>query len=164
MKKKELVKTLMKRMEDFGYFPTFTNVKTFIKEYEKLAKPEPQKPVVPQFVADWIERRRKRGEYSLLDAMHLTAQSEDFRKWIMSSKHQEVFARAWLDGYEVEKEKLYTVKIKAVNQYLVKNPDEEFLGFLQSRLKSKFTRKELEVAGFEWVFDCEGIEIEEVEK
>lgn len=124
---------------------------------------EPQKPVVPQFVADWIERRRKRGEYSLLDAMHLTAQSEDFRKWIMSSKHQEVFARAWLDGYEVEKEKLYTVKIKAVNQYLVKNPDEEFLGFLQSRLKSKFTRKELEDAGFGWVFDCKGIEVEEVE-
>ena len=124
---------------------------------------ESQKPVVPQFVADWIERRRKRGEYSLLDAMHLTAQSEDFRKWIMSSKHQEVFARAWLDGYEVEKEKLYTVKIKAVNQYLVKNPDEEFLGFLQSRLKSKFTRKELEDAGFGWVFDCKGIEVEEVE-
>ena len=38
-----------------------------------------------------------------------------------------------------------------------------FLGFLQSRLRSKFTRKELEDANLGWVFDCEGIEIEEVE-
>lgn len=29
--------------------------------------------------------------------------------------------------------------------------------------KTKFTRKELEEADFGWVFDCEGIEIEEVE-
>lgn len=35
----------------------------------------------------------------------MTAQSEEFRKWIMSSKHQNVFARAWLDGYEIEKPK-----------------------------------------------------------
>lgn len=32
------------------------------------------------------------------------------------------------------------------------------------RFKTKFTRKELEEAGFGWVFDCEGIEVEEVEK
>ncbi|MCY7168806.1 DUF1642 domain-containing protein [Streptococcus gordonii] len=166
MNKKELVTIIRTEVllaksspERKGYIAGLEEAINIIEGFSN----EPQKPVVPQFVADWIERRRKRGEYSLLDAMHLTAQSEDFRKWIMSSKHQEVFARAWLDGYEVEKEKLYTVKIKAVNQYLVKNPDEEFLGFLQSRLKSKFTRKELEDAGFGWVFDCKGIEVEEVE-
>ena len=166
MNKKELVTIIRTEVllaksspERKGYIAGLEEAINIIEGFSN----EPQKPVVPQFVADWIERRRKRGEYSLLDAMHLIAQSEDFRKWIMSSKHQEVFARAWLDGYEVEKEKLYTVKIKAVNQYLVKNPDEEFLGFLQSRLKSKFTRKELEDAGFGWVFDCKGIEVEEVE-
>lgn len=66
-------------------------------------------------------------------------------------------------GYEVEREPKYTVKIKAVNQYLLRNTDEDFLGFVQSRLKSKFTRKELEEAGFGWVFDCPGMEVEEVE-
>lgn len=71
--------------------------------------------------------------------------------------------KAILDGYEVDKEKRYLVKIKAVEQYLVSIKDENFLGFLQSRLRSKFTRKELEQAGFGWVFDCPGIEIEEVE-
>lgn len=173
MNKKELVKTLMKRTEDFGYFPTFTNVKTFIREYEKLVKQEPQKPVVPQFVADWIEYCK----FTHVDLQHALlvgdvyfynyANQNDFSKlkeFLETENNQENFARAWLDGYEVEKEKLYTVKIKAVNQYLVKNPDEEFLGFLQSRLKSKFTRKELEDAGFGWVFDCKGIEVEEVEE
>ncbi|MFS8986314.1 DUF1642 domain-containing protein [Streptococcus gordonii] len=173
MSKKELVGTLMKRMEDFGYFPTFTNVKTFIKEYEKLAKPEQQKPVIPQFVADWI-KYCKFTNVNLQNALlvgdvyfYNYANQKDFSKlkeFLDTENNPELFARAWLDGYEVEKEKRYTVKIKAVNQYLVKNPDEEFLGFLQSRLKSKFTLKELEDAGFGWVFDCEGIEVKEVEE
>ena len=132
---------------------------------------EPQKPAVPQFVADWIERRRKRGEYSLLDAMHLTAQSEDFRKWIMSSKHQEVFARAWLDGYEVEEEKRYYVRFKGME-----SDDFNYLNFIKfqhawvlsslkidKKFRTEHTRKELEDAGFGWVFSCEGIEVEEVE-
>ena len=72
-------------------------------------------------------------------------------------------ARAWLDGYEVEEEKRYFVKLTAAEQYLVRVEDENFLGFLQSRLRSKFTRKQLEDADFGWVFDCPGIEIEEVE-
>ena len=65
-----------------------------------------------------------------------------------------------LDGFEIEKEKRYLVKLKAVDQYLVSAKDENFLGFLQSRLRFKFTRKELENLGFGWVFDCPGIEIE----
>ena len=172
MSKKELIKMLMERMQNFGYFPSFTNVKIFIQEYEKLAKPEPQKPVIPQFVVDWI-KYCKFTDVNLQNALlvgdvyfYNYANQNDFSKlkeFLKTENNQENFARAWLDGYEVEKEKRYTVKIKAVNQYLVKNPDEEFLGFLQSRLKSKFTRKELEDAGFGWIFSCEGIEAEEVE-
>ena len=77
-------------------------------------------------------------------------------------KNRKRLIEAILYGYEVEKEKRYLVKIKAVEQYLVSIKDENFLGFLQSRLRSKFTRKELEQAGFGWVFDCPGIEIEEI--
>jgi phage protein len=82
----------------------------------------------------------------------------------------ELFARAWLDGYEVEKEKRYLVKVKNVltrqgalnrnkksGRFIFSNPEENSL------YDTKFTRKELEDAGFGWVFDCEGIEIEEVE-
>lgn len=77
-------------------------------------------------------------------------------------KNRKRLIKAILDGYEINKEKRYLVKLKAVDQYLVSVKDEKFLGFLQSRLRSKFTRKELEDLGFGWVFDCEGIEVEEV--
>ena len=43
------------------------------------------------------------------------------------------------------------------------NPDENAVFFYSCRVYSKLTRKELEEAGFGWVFSCEGIEIEEVE-
>ena len=79
-------------------------------------------------------------------------------------KNRKRLIKAILDGYEVNKEKRYLVKLKVVDQYLVSVKDENFLGFLQSRLRSKFTRTELEEAGFGWVFDCPGIEIEEVEE
>lgn len=77
-------------------------------------------------------------------------------------KNKKRLIKAILDGYEVNKEKRYLIKLKAVDQYLVSIKDENFLGFLQSRLRSKFTRKELEQVGFGWVFDCPGIEIEEI--
>lgn len=78
-------------------------------------------------------------------------------------KNRKRLIKAILFGYEVEKGKRYWVKLKAVDQYLVSVKDEKFLGFLQSKLRSKFTRKELEDLGFGWVFDCEGVEVEEVE-
>lgn len=83
---------------------------------------------------------------------------------VLFVKNRKRLIKAILFGYEVEKEKRYLVKLKAVDQYLVSAKDEKFLGFLQSKLRSKFTRKELEDLGFGWVFDCEGIEIEEVEE
>lgn len=125
---------------------------------------EPGKVKVPQFVDDVIEGAREHSP-ELEDALHYACSngSQEFTEWYQKKSNRDLFARAWLDGYEVEKEKKYFVKIKAVDQYLVSVKDEDFLGFLQSRLRSKFTRKELEDANLGWVFDCPGIEIEEVE-
>ena len=141
---------------------------------------EREKVKVPQFVADQISFVKTNGlkfknTYGFYEEI---APSDDvyrvmyyifkesiadkgIRKWVVDNI--DTFARAWLDGYEVEEEKKYFVKLKAVDQYLVSVKDENFLGFLQSRLRSKFTRKELEDANLGWVFSCEGIEIEEVE-
>lgn len=127
---------------------------------------EREKVQVPQFVADWIEKIKK--ELSLREAMSQGYAPHEVDSWLREMDqdgaclNQELFARAWLDGYEVE-EKRYTVKIKAVDQYLVSAKDENFLGFLTSKLRTYFTRKELEDAGFGWVFDCPGMEVEEVE-
>ena len=135
-----------------------------LKDADKIRQ-ELNKPVIPQFVADWIEVCKEHLTSSLYLAMtpsFLKSNNQGIELTLWIKKNEETFARAWLDGYEVEKEKLYFVKITAADQYLVRVEDENFLGFLQSRLKSKFTRKQLEETGFGWVFSCEVIEVEEV--
>lgn len=161
MSKQGLIKTLIKRMEDFGYFPSFTNVKIFIREYEKLAKPEPTKPVVPQFVADWIEECKAK-EKSLLKSLLYTP--EGVNSWVDNSENQETFAKAWIFGYEVEKKKRY--KVTLLNgQPLIKAFHGPNIYFSQNvlDLNYKATKKELEEEGFGWVFDCPGVEVEEVQ-
>lgn len=132
---------------------------------------EREKVEVPQIVADYIKYAKENG-WDLLEAMKNVPYEDnaEFRKWFYKGSNVEVFARAWLDGYTVEKEKRYTVKMKnlrALFCYLAYIPDEGYWTFMASGGKSiviKHTRKELEEAGFGWVFNCEGIEIEEVEE
>ena len=131
---------------------------------------EPQPVKVPQFVADWIEVCKEHLTTSLYTAMNPdfmkeNNQSFDFILWIKKTSNQDLFARAWLDGYEVEKEKRYEVilcngqSLKTVYRQGSDHLDFEMVyGDLES-----FTRKQLEEANFGWVFSCEGIEIEEVE-
>lgn len=172
MSKKELVKALMERMQKFGYFPSFTNVKVFIQEYEKMAEPGPTRPVVPEYIAEWIGYCKMR-KISLAHALYRSDESVDERvfRWVVDSlDNQETFAEAWIFGYEVEKEKRYTVKMKGVNEeceYLVfgELSNTWKLRSLGSfgELRKYHTRKELEEANFGWVFDCEGVEVQEVE-
>lgn len=120
---------------------------------------EPQKVAVPQFVDDFITEQKKLAHtlsYSIDACM-----SDRVAEWYWDNS--ELFARAWLDGYEVEKEKRYTVKMRATEQPLFYNNMYEKIFFSLGDLATKFTRKQLEEAGLGWVFDCEGVEIEEVE-
>ena len=143
---------------------------------------EPEKVKVQQFVADWIKYFKKcsgtlygsTAPYSYYGR----AITDDFEGdvtevlgWIRDNS--EVYARAWLDGYEVEEEKRYYVKAKSIgdhNNYLKYNTNQKnwyfgsrFIYVNDVDTKIHHTRKELEEAGFGWVFDCPGIEIEEVE-
>lgn len=68
----------------------------------------------------------------------------------------------WESPESLRKEKRYKAKIKASGQYIMRDPDEDAIYFYSSKAYSKLTKKKLEQAGFGWVFDCEGIEIEEV--
>ena len=136
---------------------------------------EPEKVKVPQFVADWIEVCKEHLTTSLYTAMNPdfmkeNNQSFDFILWIKKTSNQETFARAWLDGYEVEEEKRYYVRFKWIEEaysYLtfIKRFDAWTLADikLDKKFRSAHTRKQLEEAGFGWVFDCPGVEIEEVE-
>lgn len=161
MNKKELIDHCKTLKEDKNRFINCIDVDRIINTIKQLDKP--QKVTIPKFVADYIEFQKKYN-FHVYGAMRVIEDHHDKRvpDWFYEG-NIEKFCLAWILGYEVEKEKRYFVKITAVEQYLVKVEDENFLGFLQSRLRSKFTRKQLEEAGFGWVFDCPGIEIEEVE-
>lgn len=81
---------------------------------------EPEKPVLPQFIADWLEVCKENLGFSLSSAMsHSTsvmkAQPNKVQGWFNLKNNQETFAKAWLLGYEVEKEKLYTVELPNPN-------------------------------------------------
>ena len=138
---------------------------------------ELNKPVIPQFVADWIKYCKRTGVnlYNALDMGDLyfynyANQKDDLKlkEFFETDTNQEIFARAWLDGYIVEEEKRYRVKIKGeieenllvyglgIKRYF-------FARTYDSSKRGEHTRKQLEEANFGWVFDCEGIEFEEVE-
>lgn len=90
--------------------------------------------------------------------IELKGLSEGFR----DLENRKRLIRAILDGYEVEEEKRYTVVMKATKQPLYYNAMDKKLFFSLGGLATIFTQKQLEEAGFGWVFSCEGIEIEEV--
>ncbi|HEV9659917.1 TPA: DUF1642 domain-containing protein [Streptococcus pneumoniae] len=129
---------------------------------------EPEKVKVPQFVADWITHSKNIGR-SLFGAMSIFEENTEIKKWLQWADNQETFALAWIFGYEVEEEKRYLVKIKGniKENMLVYGELLERYYFTKSLSLDNaiysHTRKELEEAGFGWVFDCPGVEIEEVE-
>ena len=165
MNKQELIKAVIELPVDCsGLRPKIDKLTTL--ELIKLLNE--QKPVkVPQCVADWIEYC-KRG-LSIRQAISQVQVGIEVDDWLMEVDadgvfvNQDLFARAWLDGYEVEKEKRYTVVMKKTKQPLYYNAGDKKLFFSLGGLATKFTRKQLEAAGFGWVFDCPGIKIEEVE-
>ncbi|HET1253553.1 TPA: DUF1642 domain-containing protein [Streptococcus pneumoniae] len=168
MNVKKLIKKFEERKTIIGNFQGYAVWWEDVKEiFEQLD--EPEKVQIPQFVADWIEVCKEHLTTSLYTAMNPNFmrennQSFDLILWIKKTSNQDLFARAWLDGYEVEKEKRYLVTLKN-RQPLVKSQSGSILYFSQDITAGnyKVTRKELEEAGFGWVFSCEGIDIEEVE-
>ena len=133
-------------------------------------------PVVPKYVADWIKKCKmfKSFAVSLSFALHpsvweANSLSGECIEWLMDAENQETYARAWLDGYEIEKEARYTVRVKGIKrdkQWLVFSELTECWWFGTKEdshyVVLEHTRKELEEADFGWVFDCEGVEVKEV--
>lgn len=75
---------------------------------------EPKKPVVPQFVAEYIEYCKHEKFYALHGAYD--NMDDRLKCWRFKGNNSELFAKAWLFGYEIEKEKLYTVEIPNPNR------------------------------------------------
>ena len=170
MKLKELIKKFEERKTIIGNFQGYAVWWEDVKEiFEQLDEPQPIK--IPQCVADVIEDAREKSP-ELEDALHYTwgNGTKEFTEWYNKKFNRDLFARAWLDGYDVEEEKRYLVKFKGFNSsYIILKHrhygNTWFLGGEQEYefYRSHHTRKQLEEAGFGWVFSCEVIEIEEVE-
>ena len=130
---------------------------------------EPEKVKVPQCVAEYIEFKKK-NDFHVYGAMRVIEDHYDKRapEWFYEG-NIEKFCLAWIFGYEVEEEKRYRISMpKARNymnhaQFLCEKDGKIFWCGEWYPFKTKFTRKQLEEANFGWVFDCSGIEIEEVE-
>ena len=176
MKKQELIEKFKARRTIIGNFQGYGVYWEDIKEiFERLD--EPEKVKIPQMVADWIKKCKTFKSFAVSLSFALQPSvweanglSGECIEWLTDAENQEIFARAWLDGYEVEEEKRYRVKVKGIDgygQYLNKaSLSKEYFFASKNEVggyRTKHTRKELEEAGFGWVFDCEGIEIEEVE-
>lgn len=136
------------------------------------------KPVVPQCVAEWYEVNKDDFEVNLFQSVYeasdgyTLSSTNKFWHWLMSKDIDALTTLVNMHqfGYEVEKEPRYTVRVKKVDgygRYLNRNLDNQYW-FLASdnetgSYRTKHTRKELEEADFGWVFDCDGVEVKEVE-
>ena len=168
MNKQEFIEWMKSLKNIFGNKCEYVEIDAVIELASELD--EPQKVTVPQFVADWIEYCKNTG-LTLKQALMLGevyflsyANQEDFTKlkeFLKVENNQELFARAWLDGYEVEKEPKYTVKCKATKQYL---SNDELGPHFDPSFRSNFTKSDLEKLGLGWVLECEGMEVEKVGK
>lgn len=137
-----------------------------------------EKQLVPQHVADWIDYC-KANDFLLLGALEPVGRfgeglANDYKgnipkimSWV--KRNQDEFARAWLNGYEVEKLTKYSVKIKGVRHsyaYLKYNSKYNYWYFSACCSVTTFiiyhTKEDLEKAGFGWVFSCEGVIVEEL--
>ena len=92
--------------DDFNYKGLIVDVETVNKIIYQID--EPQKPVVPKFVAEWIVEAEKIHN-NLSWVWFSNPVSDELNAWLKN--HTETFMRAWLDGYTIEQERLYTVEI-----------------------------------------------------
>ncbi|HEM5097151.1 TPA: DUF1642 domain-containing protein [Streptococcus suis] len=119
---------------------------------------EPQKVVVPKFIADLI-KELKLAEYTIGEIGACVYDYEE-QKWI--DDNEELFYRAFLDGYEIEQEKLYTVELFNGQPLVEVNNILHFSSDLAAS-NAHVSKDKLEKAGFGWVFDCSGVKVVEVE-
>lgn len=162
----------IKKVEQMGEYERFVNESipklSVLNILNQLDEPK-EKVTLPRPVANWISCVRGRNK-----TLHFALENapEEVNLWFCEDEknRQNIFADAWVNGYHIEKEKRYLVKIKGA---------EEGYNYLNHRISSdswffsgesepldfrvKHTRKELKAGGFCEVFNSPLFEVEEVE-
>ena len=156
---------------------SYTNevdIHALISDLKKIN--ESQKVTIPKFIGDWIFKAKLVDRRSISSALETATirlyaeNSDEVIAWLKDISNQDTFAGAWANDYTVEEEPKYTVKVKGkigenllvygwgIKRYFFART------YNNSLKRGEHTRKELEEDGFGWVFDCPGIDIEEVGK
>ena len=176
MNKQEFIERIKSLKNIFGNKCEYIEIDAVIKLASELD--EPQKVAVPQFVADWYEKNKDDFEGNLfrcidcIPGLYDEEELNDFEEWVIDSRTKpfQTLVNMHQFGYTVEKEKRYLVKMKGVDSrtnYLYYGVGSKSWLFktklIDGLFRKSHTRKELEQDNFGWVFDCPGIEIEEVE-
>ena len=178
MDKKELVKTI----ESLPSLTSITSIRPYVDKKIVLGLisqlDEPHKVVVPQFVADWYEENKDSFEANLyrftynLTSIFDSAKMNEFERWFLttSTKPFQTLVNMHQFGYEVEEEKRYLVKMKNIDinsaylKHQLQNNHWYWGTITECGAFSPYhTKKELEANDFGWVFDCDVVEVEEVE-
>ena len=125
-----------------------------ISDLKNLLVPKQDKPVIPQFVADWIEDYRDHGGLivDMLDSLtteidSVSSVDNEVAQWFR--ENTEKMLKALTDGYEVEKEKKYTIKLSLPEGVFLRyEGDELFISkraiTTNSNWKYNFTEEEIE--------------------
>lgn len=129
-----------------GQRNAYRDVATWIEKFD-----EQPKATVPQFVADWIEECKRnatladclKGSYKIFIGRKLA--SEDFQNWVVDNENDELTAKAWIFGYEVDKEPLYQIELPGTSwgAYLTKADNGDLVIFQNTTSGSTFTESEI---------------------
>lgn len=164
MNKQELIKKYEDLFEKLYAFPIVT-INGVIEDFKQLD--EPQKVMIPRFIADWIVQAKEDG-YNIAGAIN-EAPRGTVDDWL-ELENVDIFAEAWVNGYHIEKEKRYLVKMKNMDKDFTILKFDKIRGSWYlgndtdySYTKVAHTRKELEDAGFGEVVNSPLFEVEEVE-
>ncbi|HFI0238350.1 TPA: DUF1642 domain-containing protein [Streptococcus suis] len=133
---------------------------------------EPQKVVVPKFVAEWYERNKddlNTAIYSTIAETYRKVNGENddlldtFEGWLVYEGNSIlILIQMQFFGYEVEKEQLYVVDLFN-GQPLVEANGILYFSSNSTAPNACVSKDKLEAAGFGWVFDCNGVKVVEVE-
>ncbi|MFR6670175.1 DUF1642 domain-containing protein [Enterococcus sp.] len=126
------------------------------------------KETVPKFVADWIKQCKENaaladclnGYYQISNGQVI--ESEDFQNWVADNENDELTAKAWMFGYEVEKEPLYQIELPGTSwgAYLTKAENGDLVIFQNTTSGSTFTESEIKAIDERyWAF---AVPVEEV--
>ena len=174
MNKQELIEKIEALPDNIGLVRPHIDKKMVLGLVRQLD--EPQKVVVPQFVEDWYEENKDCFEGNLYRFSYNSpstfdgAKLNEFERWFLTAgtKPFQTLVNMHQFGYEVEKEKWYRISMPKARNYknhaqiLCEKDGKIFWCGEWYPFRTKFTRKELEEAGFGEVFNSTLFEVKEV--